>query len=388
MKTPISSISKRFQFRSKSFRLYSILVLLVFSLAMPAIFLRGTLPQNTVSQVDITQAVSLQGVSLGPLIWREGFNNATSWMLSGSGSAVLQVNGSLSLNLVFPSRTAAQALTVYHNVDISLDQSPVVTVRLQVSRGVSYGLRFWGVTVDNKSFTAWHEGSALQHRPGLGAPEIVSASLVTESSIPNPTLSLTGARITRMALYVEAGPLITGAFSLYVSNLRANSAQLTKANQNEVNGNFTALVADLGPTMATTTLYQVFVGLDIEGSLDLSYVPYLTVGAKVAAQGYTYVTKLATTYELALLSPLLVNSSPLFSGSVHSSSLVVSARTGMINFFRLDSVSIRFFVQQTGQGASLDPTTARNLVYYFFIFLFVIPVAMVILVVKVFKDED
>jgi len=191
-----------------------------------------------------------------------------------------------------------------------------------------------------------------------------------------------------MALYVEAGPLITGAFSLYVSNLRANSAQLTKANQNEVNGNFTALVADLGPTMATTTLYQVFVGLDIEGSLDLSYVPYLTVGAKVAAQGYTYVTKLATTYELALLSPLLVNSSPLFSGSVHSSSLVVSARTGMINFFRLDSVSIRFFVQQTGQGASLDPTTARNLVYYFFIFLFVIPVAMVILVVKVFKDED
>jgi len=191
-----------------------------------------------------------------------------------------------------------------------------------------------------------------------------------------------------MALYVEAGPLIAGAFSLYVSNLRANSAQLTKANQNEVNGNFTALVADLGPTMATTTLYQVFVGLDIKGSFDLSYVPYLTVGANVAAQGYTYVTKIATTYELALLSPLLVNSSPLFSGSVHSSSLVVSARTGMISFFRLDSVSIRFFAQQTALGASLDPLTARNLVFYFFIFLFVIPVAMVILVVKVFKDED
>ncbi len=279
-------------------------------------------------------------------------------------------------------------MSVYHSINISLDQSPIIAVRLQVSRGISYGLRFWGVTMDNKSFTAWHEGSALQHRPGLGAPETILASLVTESSIPNPTLSLTGARITRMALYVEAGPLITGAFSLYVSSLRANSAQVTKSSSNEVNGNFTALVADLGPTMATKTLYQVFVGLDIKGSSDLSYVPYLTVGASVAAQGYTYVTKIATTYELALLSPLMVNSSPLFSGSVHSSSLVVSAKTGMINFFHLNSVSIRFFVKQTAVSASVDPAIARNLVFYFFIFLFVIPVAMVILVVKVFKDED
>ena len=355
---------------------------------MPAVFLRGTLPQSTASQIDITQAVSLQGISPGPVIWSEGFNNASLWTLSGSGSTVLQVNGSLSLNVLFPSRSTSQAVSVYHNISISLDQSPIVTARLQVSRGVSYGLRFWGVTVDNKPFTAWHEGSALQHRPGKGTPETILASLVTETSIPNPNLSLAGARITRMALYVEAGPLITGAFSLYVSSLRANSAQLTKSSSNEVSGNFTALVADLGPTITTKTLYQVFVGLDIRGSSDLSYVPYLTVGAGVAAQGYTYVTKIATTYELALLSPLLVNSSPLFSGSAHSSSLVVSAKTGMISFFHLDSISIRFFAKQTAVGASLDPGIARNLVFYFFIFLFVIPVATVILVVRVFKDED
>jgi len=227
----------------------------------------------------------------------------------------------------------------------------------------------------------------LQHRRGLGIFETVSANLVSESSIPNPTLSLVGARITRIALYLEAAPLVSGTFSMHVSNLRANSVLMTKASSSEVSGNFTVLVADLGPAIATQKLFQVFVGLDIKGSSDLSYVPYFTTGATVAAQGFTYVTKVATTYELALLSPLQVNSSPLFAGNVHSSSLVVSAKTGDISFFRLNSISIRFFSTQAPRSASLDLTTSRDLVFYFFVFLFIIPVAMVALVVKVFKDE-
>ena len=132
----------------------------------------------------------------------------------------------------------------------------------------------------------------------------------------------------------------------------------------------------------------MFAGLDIKGSSNLTYVPYFTVGARVAAQGFTYVTKIATTYELALMSPMNVNSSPLFTGDVRSSSLVITARIGEISFFQLHSVSVRFFSTQTAQTASLDLTTSRNLVFYFFVFLFVIPIVMVALVVKVFKDED
>jgi len=329
----------------------------------------------------------MQGVSLGPVIWREGFNNASTWALSGSTPAILQLNNSLSLKIVFPSRTTAQALSIFHNVSLPLDQGPIVFLSVQVSGGISYGVRFWGVTATNKPFSAWHEGSMLQHRPGLGIFETVSANLVSESSIPNPTLSLAGARITRMAFYVEAVPLVSGEFSMHVSSLRANSVITTKASSNQVSGNFTVLVADLGPAIATQKLFQVFVGLDIKGSSDLSYVPYFTTRATVAAQGFTYVTKVATTYELALLSPLQVNSSPLFAGNVRSSSLVVSARTGEISFFRLNSISIRFFSTQVSRGASIDPTTSRDLVFYFFVFLFIIPVAMVALVVKVFRDE-
>ena len=391
MKTAIYSTLKNFRFRSKSFRLYWILLLLVLSLAMPAVFLRGTLPQNTATEMDISQPVSLQGISLGPIIWREGFNNRSLWTISGPSSPVppyLLVNKTLSLIITIPSRTTAQAWTVYHNLNISLDKNPIVVLRLQVSPGVSYGVRFWGVTASNKSFTAWHEGSPLQHRPGLGSPETILASLLTESSIPNPTLSLSGARITLMAVYVEAVPLLSGTFSMYLYDMHTNSAQITRTNSNQINGNFTALVADLGPTVVTLRLYQVFAGLDIKGSSNLTYVPYFTVGARVAAQGFTYVTKIATTYELALMSPMNVNSSPLFTGDVRSSSLVITARIGEISFFQLHSVSVRFFSTQTAQTASLDLTTSRNLVFYFFVFLFVIPIVMVALVVKVFKDED
>src|SRR5437870_4278469 len=149
----------------------------------------------------------MQGVSIGPLIWSEGFNNPSTWTLSGSTPAILQVNNSLTLKVVLQSKTTAQALSVYHNVSLPLDRGPIVTLRLQVSGGVSYGVRFWGVTASNKPFSAWHEASTLQHRPGLGIFETVSANLVSESSIPNPTLSLAGARITRIALYLQAVPL-------------------------------------------------------------------------------------------------------------------------------------------------------------------------------------
>ncbi len=370
-------------------RLYSIVTIMVLTLAIPTVFLRGTLPQQTATEIDgLAQFASMQGVSLGPVIWSENFNNASTWAISSSTPAILQVNNSLMLKAVIPSKTTTQALSLYHNVSLPLDRGPIVTLVLQVSRGVSYGVRFWGVTANNRSFSAWHEGSTLQHRPGLGSTETLSVNLVSESSIPNQTLSLAGAKITQMALYMEAVPLTSGTFSMYVSDLQANSVLVTKASSNEISGNFTALVANLGPAIATQNLFQVFVGLDIKGSSDLSYVPYFTAGATVAAQGYTYVTKIATTYELALLSPVQVNSSPLFSGSVRSSSLVVSAKTGDINFFRLNSVSIRFFSTQSPRNASLEPATSRDLVYYYFIFLFVIPVAMVALIVKVFKDEN
>ena len=133
-------------------------------------------------------------------------------------------------------------------------------------------------------------------------------------------------------------------------------------------------------------LFQVFIGLDVKGSPDLTYVLYFISGTQVTAQGYTYATKAATTYELALLNPTLVNTSPMFTGNVHSTSVVLSAISGIITFFRLDSVSIRFLQAPAATG-SPDPTNSREYAYYYFLFLFVIPIATTVLLVKVFRLE-
>src|SRR2546422_5715928 len=111
MKTAIYSILKIFQFRSKSFRLYWILVLLVLSLAMPAVFLRGTLPQNTATQIDgLTEFASMQGASLGPATWSESFNDTSRWIAPANPPNILSVSGSLRLSVSFPSTSKAQAI--------------------------------------------------------------------------------------------------------------------------------------------------------------------------------------------------------------------------------------------------------------------------------------
>lgn len=371
-------------------RLYFIVIIAVLTLVVPAVFLRGTLPQQTATEIDgLSHLTSIEGVSVGPTIWKDSFNNITQWTLpSSSIPAILQVNNSLKLTVAFPSKSSPQALSIYRSVNLSLDRDPLITFSTTVSSGVSYGIRFFGTTTNNASFAAWHEGSSLQHRPGLGTRQTTSVNLVAESSLANPKLSLTGARITRVLFYLEAPALTSGNFVLALYDLHANYILRTPANSTEVSGNFTGLVADMGPTSTSQGLFQVFVGLDIKGSPDLSYTLYLTQGASVVAQAYTYAPKIATTYELALLSPSLVNSAPLFTGKISSSSLIVRSWAGEISFFRLNSVEIRFLSASPASHAGLDPSNYNSLTFYYFVFLFVIPAIMVTLLVKVFKDEN
>ena len=371
-------------------RLYSIIIVMILILVVPAVFLRGTLPQKTATEIDgLAQLASMQGVAIGPTVWNESFNDLTQWTLPKTSiPAILQVNSFLKLTVALPSTSSPQALSVYRSVNLPLDRDPLITLSLTVSRGVSYGVRFFGTTASNASFAGWREGSSLQHRPGLGTRESISVNLVSESSLVNPKLSLTGARITRMLFYLEAPALTSGNFALALYNVRADSIVRTPANSIEVSGNFTGIVADMGPATTSHGLFQVFVGLDIKGSPDLSYTLYFTQGASVVAQAYTYAPKIATTYELALLSPSLVKSVPLFTGKIGSSSLIISPWAGKISFFRLDSVEIRFLSGSPVSHAALDPSNYDSLMFYYFTFLFIIPVTMVGLLVKVFKDED
>src|SRR5438445_3080151 len=190
-------------------RLYSLIIVMILTLVIPSVFLRGTLPQKTATEIDgLAKLASMQGVAVGPTIWNESFNDITQWTLPATSiPAILQVNNLLKLTVALPSISSPQAISIYRSVNLSLDRDPLITISLTVSIGVSYGIRFFGTTANNASFAAWREGSSLQHSPGLGSRETISVNLVAESSLSNPSLSLTNARITRVLFYLEAPSL-------------------------------------------------------------------------------------------------------------------------------------------------------------------------------------
>jgi len=75
----------------------------------------------------------MEGVSVGPSIWNDRFNNITQWTILASGiPAILQVNNSLKLTVAFPSKLNPQALSIYRSVNLSLDQDPLITFSITV----------------------------------------------------------------------------------------------------------------------------------------------------------------------------------------------------------------------------------------------------------------
>jgi len=205
-------------------RLYPILIILALTLVIPTIFLRGTLQQKTVLQVNgLNNFSSLESVSLGSTIWADSFNNLTAWGLSGNAPGILQINNSLTLGVAFPLKSLSQTVSASRNLNITLNQTPVMTLALTVTGGVSYGIRFYGLTSNKTSFSAWREGSYLQHRPGLGTQETISANLVSEFLLANSKLPLVGSRITKLVLYLEAAPLVSGNFSIKLTKLQTNT---------------------------------------------------------------------------------------------------------------------------------------------------------------------
>jgi hypothetical protein len=149
------------------FRLYSIVIIMILTLVVPAVLLRGTFPQKTATEIDgLSQLASIQGVAIGPTIWNESFNDLTQWILPPTSiPAFLQDNNFLKLTVSLPSKSSPQAISIYRNVNLPLDQDPLMSLSLTVSGGISYGIRFFGTTASNASFAAWREGSSLQHRP-------------------------------------------------------------------------------------------------------------------------------------------------------------------------------------------------------------------------------
>ena len=357
--------------------------------------LRGRTPalqQNSAELNGMSYVSSVDAVSLGPTIWSETFANASSWTPTYRNPSTLNYslsfNDHLNLNVDFAGSNA-QSIQISRSVNIPLDENPLVTANVTASRGIGYGIRFSGINASGQPFLAWRETSQLQHRAGLGQPEILKANLPLETYFATGSLSASGSRITRITFYIEAVPETIGPFSLAVSQLSASPIKLTPS---AIGGSYQALVVNLNSSFESArpsdlNLFQVYVSFYIQGTPDLQYAVYFNNGIAEEAESFLYVAPSpVTTYNVATLLGLHVKDYPTFV-SVDSSTIVIEAQKGLIQSFQLSDLTFRYLSQSISLSSDVDPSYASFLFSYYIVFLFVTPVAIVILLSRGFRED-
>jgi len=365
-------------------------ITLALLLTILVLVLPGTLPQKTTDQIDGSQHIaSIETLSDAEQLWSDDFVNQSSWTTTPSDRGSLYLNGSLNLEVSFVEKTTPQAVSIARVINLSLESNPLLAIQATVSRGISYGVRFFGISSTGSSFAAWHEGSGLQHRPGTGMIETVEANLALEVYLATGQLPSSGSKITRILFYLEATPGTNGEFSMKIMSLNAVSLRWATLDSMEATGNLRGITIGLEGLPANQSIFQIFLGLDISGTSDLKYTSYFTRGLLVEAQAFTYQTKVTTTYELVVLLPQRVSGFPPFVPQIGSdSSVIVAAEQGEITFFRLNSLTARYAPSPQTSNLDLDSDLVRFfLLDYYLMFVFGIPIVTVVLIVKAFKPE-
>jgi hypothetical protein len=138
------------------------------------------------------------------------------------------------------------------------------------------------------------------------------------------------------------------------------------------------------------SFYQAYMGFDIKGSADLEYAGYLSQGYSILAQSFNYRTKALTPYEFMLLSPEqeLVSGVPPNYLDFNSYSIILSAQSGSITYFHLDSLDLRYAAFNSTILSVSDLPFLQGMFLLYVALIFQIPIGGVIVLYEIRKSEE
>ncbi len=140
-------------------------------------FSRITLPG--IQAVNATQdLLPLYGEDHSAVILSIG--NYSKWSLNPSpstGAALTTSMNSLTLKGTFPVNSNPSAVSISRSLVANITQYPTLYVQMNVSKGVSYGIRFYSQNSDG-TFALWKDTDVLNHRQGTGQPENVQVNMI------------------------------------------------------------------------------------------------------------------------------------------------------------------------------------------------------------------
>ena len=363
-------------------------------MASMLVVLRGKSQQTTV--LDVSNLNSLESsyyVRLNRTIWQDPLTNSSQWHVSYSQpnmTSNVSTNGALHLNTTVVSEPYSRAVNIYRSVNFSLAQDPILLISLEASVGIHYGIRIAGQDSSGNPFQAWSESSYLQHRGGLGHIENFTISATVEAYLVNGIFSAVGATITSIIFYVEATAGQTGEFALTVYEIvvvSPNHYAFDSASQvsSTMDGITLTLNSTNGLGYTDNNFAQGYVDYYVRGTPDLRYTVYFMHGLTVVGQGYDYSAS-SLTYNIATFSASNTRSYPPFLVGNNTVSIVLSPSRGSFLSFQLGGFSVRYLSQapMTTTPTNVDSSIILS---YYLIFLFVTPVAIVILVSRLFAHE-
>lgn len=371
------------------------LVIAIVIMASMVVVLRGKSEQTSI--LNASNLNSLQSsyyVRLNDTIWQDPLTDSSLWHTSYSQpnmTSRISADGVLHLNATIASQSYPQAINIYRTVNLTLIQNPVLLISLDASVGIHYGIRIAGIDSSGSPFQAWSESSPLQHRSGLGKVENFTISAEVEAYKVNGLFPLAGARITNLQFYVEATAGQTGQFGLNVYRLNVVSPNQYSFNSTgqvlgAMDGITLTLSSTNGLSYSDDNFAQGYIDYYVKGTRDLVYTVYFMHGITVVGQGYDYSAS-SLTYNVATFSASNIRSYPPFLAGNNTLSIVLVPSRGSFVSFQLGGFSVRYLSQAPLTTTPTDIDPSSTLAYYL-LFLFVTPVAIVILVARLFIDED
>ena len=378
----------------RSRNLYALLIIAIVVMASMVVVLRGKSQQTTVLNVsNLNSLESANYIRLNNTIWQDPLTDTSQWHVGYSQpnmTAWATANGALHLNASIASEPYAQAVNLYRSVNFSLAQNPVLLISLEASVGIHYGIRISGQDSSGNPFQAWSESSYLQHRSGLGHTENFTISAVVEAYKVNGIFLTAGPSISSLLFYIEATPGQTGQFALNVYRITVVApSQYAFDSAHQVQGSMDGVILTLNSTnnlgYTDNQFAQGYIDYYVRGSGDLIYTVYFMHGLTVVGQGFDYSAS-SLRYNLATFSTSNIRSYPPILAGNNTLSIVLSPSRGSFLSFQLGGFSVRYLSQApvTTTPTDIDPSI---ILAYYLIFLFVTPVAIVVLVSKLLGHE-
>ena len=340
------------------------------SLSLPKIGLPG------LQTVDATQHLApLYGEQNIATILNIG--NYTKWSLNTptlGGTFLTTSMSKLTLNGTFPSSSNPSALSISRQFVANLTQYPILYMLMNVSKGVSYGIRFDTQNSDGSLSPVWSDTDSLNHRGGIGQPENIQVNMI---QVIRANTNKTIGSLSRVTVYVERIPkLEPTVFTLQLSKFEFLNYPLQPA---QSRGLYHSLYLTLNLIPSTSSL-STLRSIQVEGRLDASpsalYVIYFINGSNVYRAGtHTYdATSPNQVYTISFPAEKLKT----FPDNLPTSnpSVIIVSASGSFYQFNVKSVTLNY-VTRVAEAAALPPAKDPP-VFYLAIFI-LLPLAVAVL---------